>query len=297
MAKPFILYRNTVRTSIGENNGLKWFKVYIRDTVLPNNANRDFKSEGGFTIDYPTNDNKPNDVFYGSNCTIPFLVEDSNGQAFIDALIETQEERFFIEINNFDGVDETPYWRGLVITDEVEHENKDFPYVVNIVAVDGVSQLKGRDAPNINGFVDIGGFSYPKTLLESITEILRTTSIAVLFESADDFIVTNFRWFETGMEQGLIDPFANLRYPTLNIEFEYKDFPVDTTIKVEDCFTILERLLKPLGCRIIQLNGCFHIVQIANYKTNNVTFYRYTIDYARTQQNPNVGAAGVNDTK
>ena len=97
MAKPFVRYINTVRPSIIENNGsFEHFTVYIRDKSLVSDWNIDFKSEGGFKIDYPTNDNEPQDVFFGSNCTIKFLVENNTDQTFINALISDQEERFYI---------------------------------------------------------------------------------------------------------------------------------------------------------------------------------------------------------
>ena len=291
MAKPFVLYKNTIRTSIGENNNLNYYKVFIRDKVLPSDANRNFKSEGGFNIDYPTNDSKPNDIFYGSNCTVPFLVEDSNGQAFIDDLIQDQESRFLLEIIKTDGITDKPFWRGVFVADELEHENKNFPYLVNLVAIDGISQLKERKAPNIGGFSQtISGGAVPKSLLESFIEFLNQTSVIDLYDDTDELVVTSMRWFESDMVGNNVDPIANMRYPTYKLEWDYDDF---NNVVKEKSFDVLRSLFSPLYCRIIQLNGSYHLIQLNNYDLNVITVYRYAKNYQRNTQDPNVGAVGV----
>ena len=98
------------------------------------------------------------------------------------------------------------------------------------------------------------------------------------------------RWFESGMTSGNIDPVANLRYGTYEVEWSRDEFgqPVE-----KKTFEIIEGLLKSLGCRIIQLNGSFHIQQIQNYQNTSITVFRYAKNYARDTQDPNVNARGV----
>ena len=293
MAVPKIRYVNTVKSSIGENNSLEYYKVYIRDTVIPADLNLPFKSAGGFSLDYPGNDNSPEDVFFGSNCTIPFLVESAQQQSFIDSVISDQESKYLIDITKTDGVSpESPYWRGIIVTDEIEHENREFPYVVNLVAIDGISQLKQRDVPNVGGFINVNGANLPKTLLESLKEFISQSSVIDLFEDTDELIVTNCRWFTNSMAQvnsNRNDPIANLRYQGFEIEYVYDKY---NNVILSKSFDVIKDLLKSLYCRLIQINGSFHIIQINSYKDSNIRVHSYSKNYARTTQDPNDSPIG-----
>ena len=134
MAKPFVRYKTDVKTVMSGNNDLDYYRIYIYDKLLVGNLNYDFECIGSPTIDYPTNDNAFDDVFFGSRLNIPFAIQTPQDEIFLNLLISDQEERFFIEVYKVDPFQipepfETIFWRGVVNMDEVQHENKERPFL------------------------------------------------------------------------------------------------------------------------------------------------------------------------
>jgi len=286
MAVPFIRYRFDFFTRFEDVTSSK-YAVLIRDATIGSDLDLDFKvDEGSPTIHYPSEDGEFTDVMKGSNCTVGFMVQNAADQTFVDNLIADQEGNYFIEILK----NGAPFWRGVVAQDESRVENKAFPYIFEITAIDGITELQEESgfifSPSVPVSFDIQAFH---TLLDAIVFMLNKTRTALLYNPEEAFLITGGRWFEVDMPAN-VDPFANMAYFAQDIEFTYNDRGI---IEFESYYDILSGFMQRLNTRIFMNNGVYTILQTNELRFNSIAVFTYSKEYARTDVDPNLAPGGV----
>lgn len=139
-------------------------------------------------------------------------------------------------------------WLGYVISSNYSEAYLAPPYPVQIVATDGLADLKTYD------YLDKDGNKYrdDQNTLTAITEILAKTDLSINIQSA-------INRYEEDMDQTDNDD------PVNQCKFDPATFYHNNSIK--SCAEVLEELLKPFGARILQRNGKWCIYSIEEFVT------------------------------
>ena len=290
MAIPAIRYTNTFETELSYLT-TSTYTINLRDATIGADLDLDFCTDDrGFVIDYPVEDTFFEDVIKGSSCTVGFLIEDSAQEAFINTLAVDQEGNYFIEILKNDIL----FWRGVVVQDESEKENRAFPYIFEITAIDGISELKTNRTPITLSGPKIGILPLNEfhTALQTIIFALNQTRTAILYENDRPFLVTGAKWYEVSMLTD-IDPLANMAYVAQNIEWEYDKHGEK---EYETHYDILGKLLSKLEIRLIQDLGLFNFLQVNQLRETHIRLWTYAKNYQTTDVNPQTAPLGVIST-
>ena len=115
------------------------YTINILDSALGADANLDFTTAAdGFSLFYVGEDDEFQDPIKASMLTIPFIVQSSQDLAFVNQVLRSQEQQFYVEVLK----NAEPFWRGIILQDEVTYEIAPFPFVVNLTCSDGLGELK-----------------------------------------------------------------------------------------------------------------------------------------------------------
>ena len=93
----------------------------------------------GFDLIYG---NRGDDAFRGikgSRVNLTFIAEDSTDLTFLHAVAQTQEDRYFIQIQRNGSL----FWQGLVLQDLMRIPYNAFPFAVEFQATCGLGRLEG----------------------------------------------------------------------------------------------------------------------------------------------------------
>ena len=243
------------------------YVVEVWDSDFAGTATTFDLGAGGFSLSYAGDNNERHATIFASQVEFTFYVSSGFHTAFEYSLITNTEGRFAVKIFR-EGV---LYWVGQILPDIVEI--LDQPTVhgrpMIIKATDGLGRLKDIDYNN-------AGASYTgtETIIGHAFNILNKLNILSLM--ATDCVKTSLGWREDSMTTG--DQYALTR-------IGHKAF-----IKVDDkgtynytnCADVLKQLLLAFNARIIQVDGCFYIIQVGQYVANSMTVYAYDSTGAAT---------------
>lgn len=157
----------------------------------------------------------------------------------------TQDDRKY-QMRYYKSTDDVTYvehWRGFLLSDNYSEAYLSPPYGVEIVATDGLADLKSYD------FVDADGNRYRDDIvtLKAITEILLKTGLEINIQCG-------INRYEADMDSGAgDDPLDQCKFnPTTFYDGD----------SVDNCYEVLEQILKPFGARILQRMGKWFITSV-----------------------------------
>ena len=234
--------------------------VEVWDSSFAGTAQPFSLGAGGFSLSYAGDNNERFATIFASQVEFTFYVENGFHASFEFALITNTEGRFSVKIFREGSL----YWVGQILPDIVEI--LDQPTVngrpMVIKATDGLGRLKDIDY-NDNGTAYTG----TETVIEHLFNILSKLNILSLMST--DCVKTSLGWREDSMTTG--DQYALTR-------IGHKAFiKVDDkgTLNYSTCADVLKQLLLAWNARIIQVDGCFYVIQVGQYVTNSMTVYSY----------------------
>lgn len=158
---------------------------------------------------------------------------------------------FFVDsfVNETEAIAATDWelkWIGYVISDNYNEAYLAPPYAVQIVATDGLADLKNFD------FLDQNERRYREDIksLTAIKDILNKTDLGINIQCG-------INRYETSMDQGDTDD------PLNQCKFNPGTFyDVD---EVSSCLDVLEEILKPFGARLLQRNAKWFITSVEEH--------------------------------
>lgn len=215
---------------------------------------------GGFSLSYAGDNNERFATIFASQIEFTFYISNAFHISFEQALIVNTEGRFSVKIFREGAL----YWVGQILPDIVEILDQPTihgrPMVIK--ATDGLGRLKDIDY-NDNGTAYTG----TETIIDHVFNILGKLNILSLMST--DCVKTSLGWREDSMTTG--DQFALTR-------IGHKAFiKVDSkgTFNYTNCADALKQMLLAFNARIIQVDGCFYIIQVGQYVANSMTVYAY----------------------
>ena len=267
-------------SSYKSNNGYDYYlEIWVFGQTDPAYEKR--LGEGGPVIQYETDTEDRFSPILTSQCRIPFLVENVIESQFIDSLrTDFQERQIYVHIyresqSGYASV--APLWSGFMLMDIGEGQDKSFPYVQELVFVDGLSLLKNIDfvdlsdpsaEDNVQGnYVVKNMYFGPASYIFWFREILRKSGAALTSNGAtqDYKISTSVNWYNGDMDSlgQSQDPLEKTK--CVVSMFHTKDD--QDVFYPENCYTVLKELLRHWGARITYWKHRFYIVQIPEYIT------------------------------
>lgn len=234
--------------------------VEIHDSDFVGSAQPFALGAGGFSLSYAGDNNERWATIFASQIEFTFYVENAFHTSFEQDLIVNTEGRFSVKVYREGSL----YWVGQILPDIVEI--LDQPTVngrpMVIKATDGLGRLKDID------YNDAGtAYSGTETIIEHLFNILGKLNILSLMST--ECVKTSIGWREDSMTTG--DQYALTR-------IGHKAFiKVDDkgTFNYTNCADALKQMLLAFNARIIQVDGCFYIIQVGQYVANSMTVYAY----------------------
>ena len=273
MANLPIRYTSTFKSTVESFSGSVEYTIRILDKDLPGDLNADlYTTDVGFTLEYYSRNDNFEDPIKASTCTVPMLVRNQQDQTLINGIVVNQEQRFFIEILRNGAV----YWRGVVLADQITQELRPFPYIINIVASDGLAELS--DVKVFGGNSTLGGSRDEfANLVSRFIKALSETAAGEVWADSDPYLETNIRWFEDGMPSTLVDPWAYTRFASKNTLYTVDDETGEEEVTPQS--DIFRNILKGWNARIFQQNGKYYITQCNNYTAATLNTFTYSKEY------------------
>lgn len=236
------------------------YVVEVWDSDFSGSATTFDLGVGGFSLSYSGDNNERFATIFASQVEFTFYVSNGFHTSFEQALIVNTEGRFSVKIFREGSL----YWVGQILPDIVEI--LDQPTVhgrpMVIKATDGLGRLKEID------YNDSGtAYTGTETIIEHLFNILGKLNILSLMST--DCVKTSLGWREDSMTTG--DQYALTR-------IGHKAFiKVDDkgTFNYANCADVLKQLLLAFNARIMQVDGCFYIIQVGQYVANSMTVYAY----------------------
>ena len=203
----------------------------------------------------------------GSRVNLTFIAEDSTDLTFLHAVAQTQEDRYFIQIQRNGSL----FWQGVVLQDLMRIPYNAFPFAVEFQATCGLGRLEG-----IEEEIPTNKFSNFLTL---ITYMLGEQDS--LTASTDEFIRTSVRWFEDQMHTGTPPDYLDaLGWSITNKEYAHQLKQEDGTYKYRTWYDLLECIMHTFGARIFYAEGVYNIIQISEYANSPSKYNVYQKNYS-----------------
>jgi len=189
------------------------------------------------------------DPLMASTLTVPFQIETTTHEAFVNSIMAAQEERFTVQIYR----NTVLYWSGVLLADQVQTEDIAYPYIVDLTFTDGLARLKDLDYSN-NG----APYTGRETLLAIITRCLSRTGTSVLYGSGDYFLATSVNWYDIRHQYWSTK--CPLAYTTLDNGI-FSEVDQDGIYTYKTCSEVLEMILRTFNATIMLSGGYYRIKQ------------------------------------
>ena len=228
-----------------DDKGEDW-RVSIYDTnTLWNSANAEPFTLGaeGFTIKYSGNNEQQHQPVIPSSVEFTLYEENSDHTQTLDLLYSFAEGRLLLEIYRDPDGDNTVYWRGVILAEQVERMDEPFPTAVRMLASDGLGNLKDIDFPD-----DSTGLS--RNVRNQVTRCLLQLPTIDLWGNTDALL----RYINDTENYGSHDDTNPLDNIIARAPVPVQD---DGTVDRHNCFEILDSLATCFNARFFQAEGVF----------------------------------------
>ena len=275
-------------SSYKSNNGLDYYlELFVAN--FSGTATEIVLGKGGPVITYETDQEDRFSPILSSQCELPFLVQNTLHQDFIEELRTTfQERQIYLHLYRASSSTYSttkPLWSGFMVMDLGAGEDVSFPYEQKLTFVDGLALLKDIDFVDLSNedFADrvMGNYAQenmyfgPAIYTFWIREILAKTGAAISGVNGqgvtqDYGFTTAINWYNGAMPNTNqnFDPFGNTQC-VVSMFHTKNDQQVFTP---ENCYTVLKELLRHWGARITYWKHEFWIVQIPEYIQDETGF-------------------------
>ena len=251
-------------------NGIHW-KVEILDSTLSTGSmNTEFDlTPEGVTIKWDGENDERYQPIKASSCNFTMMITNATLNGFLSLLRIADEGRFTIKVSYSDGSSWYAYWRGFIVAENLAEEDVDYPFELDVEAIDGLGRLKDLDFNHSVTYNAGTGYR----ALTYIKDMLSLCGYIADFGTGNTFLTTIVDLYENSMSDiGLTnsDPVYKTQIYAdafLQIDDNGVEHPVPA-------IEVLENICKVFGARIFQSGGRWHFVQIQRYHTAGTVEYR-----------------------
>ena len=231
--------------------------------------------QGGPQINWDSDNDDRFSTIMSSSCEIPLMVEGTLLENWLKNVRDSYEEKdVYVHIyRNTQATASSLIWSGFLLMDLNSTVDEFFPYEFRLTFTDGLSLLKevdfvetGATKPYDSSEMLWGPASYSfwmKTVLGKVGAALTTEGAITDWEWR-----TSINWYNTGHGTSApstltFDPFAKTEVQVSMFHNEEND----GVYQPQNCYDVLNQLLKHWGARIVYWRHKFWIIQIPEYNT------------------------------
>lgn len=202
-----------------------------------------------------------------SAATISFLIDGATLNSFVTDCIGAEEKRFRLEIRK--GAD--LFWVGLILTDDITKQDKEWPYRFTVRATDGLATLQTVDYNNAGT-----AYSGKERCTEHIINCLNKIGTSDLF--ATPLLSTAVKWFSTEHTSTNVDPFHESRFD----HRRWINIDSSGVQSFASCYDVIKQICEAWAATIILTEGTYKIIQINEYEGATFDLFNYTTAKAAT---------------
>lgn len=230
---------------------INFLDIQITDTQ---ENNRQLSFEGASVTSIKLVYNGQDDKFGNiltSEVQFTFLVKDNTTAKYFH-LFAASETRYKVEVIDVSVVNfPKTIWVGYLLPEQFSEPYKNNGFFVEFVATDGVALLKTKDFPIISETEKV-------SVIEVFNRCLKLTGLTLPLYFSEAIQNSGF----------------NLSYLDIVVQTAaYKDADKE---EIKDAHTVLDSVLKSIGCALFLFNGAWYVIGINKFKERAITFIKYT---------------------
>jgi hypothetical protein len=224
---------------------------------------------------------RPTASILTGTCTFQMVIDNSTLLAFINGLAAAAENKFRIVVS----LAGSPYFVGVILSDQVEQVDRAYPFEFTIAAADGIARLK--DVEYYDESTDPPQpYTSRETIIEHLVKIIDKIGVSDLLGT--DALTTSVQWFEANHSGTTIDPLDNTRFnhKTL-IKYDSKTGEPEYT----DTYRVLQTIAENWKARFCMAAGKYWFVQIDQYEDDSFSLFNYDASGTATTSSTGVSLA------
>jgi len=216
-------------------------------------------SYDGLTITYDSISDRFAPIL-ASKCNVNISIDNDTINTLITDILSSQEERFYLKIEKYNGSDYDLFWLGIILQELGNIEDKAYPFMFTLTAADCLGRLSQINYDNDGDF-----YTGRESFLEHIFKILEKTNLMQFFDADQEFLLTSVNWYEKDMDSGI--DFEN--DPLDFSSADHNNFIVSEngTLSAMKCYEVLKQICLNFNARIFFADGKFQFLQINEYFT------------------------------
>lgn len=225
-------------------------------------------TDDGFSIRNTTGDQDKSNPICGTEALIKIAVRTIDQISIYDLIAQYDNS---IRITAYmDKIYTSPIFQGFISVEDNSQPLQDPPFVLSVRALDGLGLLKGLNFEDVDGNLYAGRYSVINLLGELLWKTGQTMTMRVYFNLYEVSMKNNI----SPIEQMFLDVVtfqSSSGTPVGDTD------PADFSTGFDDCYTVLEKIVRNLRCKLFQQNGKWHLVNLYEYfNPNGYTFYDFT---------------------
>lgn len=204
-----------------------------------------------------------------------YFYEDSDDISdFLTELIDYQQDDYWLEItSSTDDITYTPYWRGIILQDQIQKQEASRPFMIKLTALDGLALLKTKDYDQSN----IVTSEPARTKLNDILRTALAKGLTTdLWGASDAYFINTINWWDSAQTYSATgDPFETLYVDT--IIFQIWEDVLNSYVRTGyiDTYKVLNELAKAFGARLYMADGAYYFEQVSERSNANVKRVKY----------------------
>jgi hypothetical protein len=241
--------------------------IDILDTEFSGDATDFNTTPEGYQIKYSENGFEAPAQFMATEAEVGMYMENNTHFEIVADFATSQEGRFLVRITE----DAQVVWIGKVLLDISAYEERDYPTLFKIKAVDGIGSLKDIPFKDGEDFYE-GKAKIIQYVARALSHIPHT---ADFYGPGDIFIRTAIDWWEENMDH---DPEGSCAwgqaYLSNAVYYKYGKDGQSTL----SCYDVLKDIATTFAARITFKDGAFWVEQPAYRVASTIITRRYDID-------------------
>jgi len=261
------------RTAEFQNDKGIYYKLEIYDSLTGSPSSSTLQlGASGFKLNYESKDRTRFSGVIASNVKFDIIPRDSSEQTVIDDISGAAYGRFQLKIlKSSDGTNFNNYWVGNILSDVSSRQNLSFQAGTQqtITATDGLAELV--DVSCEPHFLDGSGaeLTIAQRFIVTVQKILRDSTIlntSQYFDTNDNFLQTQVNWSTGQMPTPAADKDPLFFSGTFPSAFKKEE---NNSFDFIDDFTVLDRIMKCWGARLMLSDGMWRVIQPNSYGDTN----------------------------
>ena len=228
---------------------------------------------GGFRLTYSGNNRGVGSLIMGSKIDFELQVTNAAEKQFIKDLALAGDRDFICTISRDEGAGFYQFWTGFIMSDLVTFQDAPFPFSFNVVASDGFGLAKEIDYTN--SVWDAAGkpSDVYRTHAQLLVECFNLIGVSNELTSSYPFMIGDTLLKEVNQidlsNQSKLDV-TRLNTKTFAL---YDTSNEDVAYTYKSVYEVLDEICKTWNARLIQYDGKFWFIPVANYLDTSADFF------------------------